>query len=374
MRIPRMAIEAESPEQLGYDRLKFNLTESSVRDRDLAEFDLDLKALTLCYGDHLGRADLRAMIAARAGGGLTADDVLITAGASAALFMIALTLLEAGDHMVVVRPNYATNIETPRAIGCDISYLDLRFEDGFALDLTALAALTRPSTKLISITAPHNPTGVALAEADLRAVIAIGEACGAPGGAHVLVDETYRDMSFAPPPPVAATLDPRAISVCSLSKAFGIPGIRTGWILTRDADLALRFLCAKEQIGICGSVVDEAIAAAAYAQAGTWLAANDARLRQAFTTVRDWMAGEPLLEWVEPGGGCVAFPRIREDAGVDVAAFHRILNEDHAAYVGPGHWFEQSDRHFRIGYGWPTAEELAGGLDAISKSLRAARS
>ena len=369
MRIPRMAIEAESPEQLGYDRLKFNLTESSVRDRDLAEFDLDLKTLTLCYGDHLGRADLRAMIATRAGGGLTAEDVLITAGASAALFIIALTLLEAGDHMVVVRPNYATNIETPRAIGCDISYLDLAFEDGFALDLAALAALTRPTTKLISITAPHNPTGVALTEADLRGVIAIAEACGA----HVLVDETYRDMSFAPPPPVAATLDPRAISVCSLSKAFGIPGIRTGWILSRDADLALRFLCAKEQIGICGSVVDEAIAAAAYSQADAWLAANDARLRAAFATVRDWMAGEPLLEWVEPGGGCVAFPRIRDDARVDVAAFHRILNTEHGCYVGPGHWFELSDRYFRLGYGWPTPEELAGGLDALSRALRTAR-
>ena len=369
MRIPRMAIEAESPEQLGYDRLRFNLTESSVRDRDFSEFDLDLKSLTLRYGDHLGRADLRAGIAARAGGGLGADDVLITAGASAALFIIALTLLEAGDHLVVVRPNYATNIETPRAIGCDISYLDLDFDRGFSLDLEAMAALVRPTTKLISITAPHNPTGVAPSEADLRGVIALA----ARVGARVLVDETYRDMSFAPPPPVAATLDPRAISVCSLSKAFGIPGIRTGWILTADTDLALRFLCAKEQIGICGSVVDEAIAAAAYADADAWLAGNDARLRTAFAVVSDWMAGEPLLEWVEPGGGCVAFPRIRSDSGVDVAAFHRILNTDHGAYVGPGHWFELSDRYFRLGYGWPTADELAGGLAAISASLRAAR-
>ncbi len=369
MRIPRMAIEAESPEQLGYDRLRHNLTESSVRDRDLAEFDLDLKSLTLCYGDHLGRADLRAMIAARAGGGLTADDVLITAGASAALFIIALTLLEAGDHLVVVRPNYATNIETPRAIGCDISYLDLDFDRGFALDIQAMAALVRPTTKLISITAPHNPTGVALTEADLRAVIALGERVGA----RVLVDETYRDMSFDPPPPVAATLDVRAISVCSLSKAFGIPGIRTGWILTADSDLALRFLCAKEQIGICGSVVDEAIATAAYADADAWLAGNNARLRDAFGAVSNWIAAEPLLEWVAPGGGCVAFPRIRADAGVDEEAFHRILNADHRCYVGPGHWFEQSDRYFRLGYGWPTGPELAGGLAAISTSLRAAK-
>ena len=98
MRIPRMAIEAESPEQLGYDRIRYNLTESSIRDRDLSEFKLDLGALTLGYGDHLGRSDLRQAIATRAGGGLTADDVLLTAGASAALFIIALTLLDAQTY------------------------------------------------------------------------------------------------------------------------------------------------------------------------------------------------------------------------------------------------------------------------------------
>ena len=84
------------------------------------------------------------------------------------------------------------------------------------------------------------------------------------------------------------------------------------------------------------------------------------------------MAGEELMEWVEPGGGVVCFPRIGPDAPVDVDEFYRVLGEVHGAYVGPGHWFEQDRRHMRIGYAWPLPEELEGGLAAVSGSLRAA--
>jgi len=369
MHFPRMPIEAESPEQLGYDRLKFNLTESSVRDRSFEDLGVDLKGLSLCYTDHLGQAELRTLISARAGAALAPDDVLITAGASAALFIIAITLLNPGEHIIVARPNYATNIETPRALGCDIDFLDLAFESGFAVDLAALAELIRPNTRLISLTTPHNPTGVGLPDKTLTGAIALAERCGA----RLLVDETYRDMSFTPPAAVAATLSERAISVSSLSKSYGIPGIRTGWIACRDAALMHRFLCAKEQIGICGSVVDESIALAALQSGDAWLGQSGPRLRAAFGVVQTWLAGEPALEWVAPDGGCVCFPRIRADAGIDLTTFYRTLNNNHGTYVGPGHWFEQSDRFFRIGYGWPTSAELAGGLNAISQSLRAAR-
>jgi len=363
MHFPRMPIEEESPEQLGYDKIKFNLTESSVRDRTLADLRLDISQLTLAYTDHVGHRDLRSLIAARAGTDLTADNVLITAGAAAALFIVAISLLDPGDHVVVVRPNYATNIETPRALKCDISYLDLEFERGFTLDVDKLKSLVRPNTKLISVTTPHNPTGVALTSEQLKAIVALGEACGA----YVLVDETYREMSFQPKTPVATAFGERVISVASLSKSFGIPGIRLGWIVSRDKALLYRLLCAKEQIGICGSIVDEEIGFRAVEQADAWLEQNDASLRAAFATVKHWMAGEHLLEWVEPTGGCVCFPRIRE--GVEVTRFHTRLN-DLGAYVGPGRWFEQSDRFFRVGYGWPTRDELNGGLEAISRALR----
>jgi aspartate/methionine/tyrosine aminotransferase len=367
-----MPIEKESPEQLGYDKIRFNLTESSVRDRSLADLGIEVGDMLLYYGDHAGNDAFRELIAAQSGGasGVDRDDVLVTAGAAQALFITATSLLDRGDHLVVIRPNYATNIETPRAIEADISYLDLTFEDGFRIDPDKLMALVTPRTKYVSITLPHNPTGVTMSEADLRSVVGRVEAAGC----RLLVDETYREMTFGEPLPVAATLSDCAISVSSLSKTYGIPGIRSGWLVCRDRDLLATFLAAKEQIGICGSVVDEEIAARAFAQRDTWLPQINAHIRGRFEVVSSWMAGEELMEWVEPRGGCVCFPRIKPDVPVDVDEFYRALNDRHGAYVGPGHWFEQSRRYMRVGYGWPLPDELEGGLAAISSALRAALS
>ncbi|MCX6372520.1 MAG: pyridoxal phosphate-dependent aminotransferase [Actinobacteria bacterium] len=371
MKYRRMPIEEESPEQLGYDKIRFNLTESSVRDRSLANLGIEVGDMLLYYGAHFGNDTFRELIAAQsggAGGGVGRDDVLVTAGAAQALFIIATSLLDKGDHLVVIRPNYATNIETPRAIEADISYLDLTFEEGFRIDPEKLMALVTPRTKYVSITLPHNPTGVTMSDADLRSVVARVEGAGC----RLLVDETYREMTFGDPLPVAATLSDLAISVSSLSKTYGIPGIRSGWLVCRDRELMATFLAAKEQIGICGSVVDEEIAARAFAQRETWLPQINGFIRRRFEVVSSWMASEELMEWVEPLGGCVCFPRIKPDVPVDVDEFYRALNDRHGAYVGPGHWFEQSRRHMRIGYAWPLADELEGGLAAVSSSVRAA--
>jgi aspartate/methionine/tyrosine aminotransferase len=367
----RMPIEEESPEQFGYDRIRYNLTESSVRDRSLADLGIELRDLLLFYGDHAGNESFRDLVAEQSGGepgGVTRDDVLVTAGAAQALFVIATSLLDKGDHLVVIRPNYATNIETPRAIEADVSFLDLTFEDGFRIDPEKLMALVTPRTKYVSVTLPHNPTGVMMDEADLRSLVGRVESAGC----RLLVDETYREMTFGRPLPVAATLSERAISVSSLSKTYGIPGIRTGWLVCRDGELMKTFLAAKEQIGICGSVVDEEIAGRAFACREAWLSELRPLIAARLQVVKDWMDGEEMMEWVEPGGGVVCFPRIKPEVPVDVDEFYRVLGEVHGAYVGPGHWFEQDRRHMRIGYAWPLADELEGGLAAVSGSIRAA--
>ena len=360
-------MEVESPEELGYGNIRNNLSESSVADRVLGDFTVDLAGLTLFYGEHRGEARLRELIATQAESPtIAADDVLVTAGAAGALFIVATTLLDAQSHLVVVRPNYATNLETPRAIGCAISCIDLEFESGFRLDLDAVAHAITPATRLISVTTPHNPTGTILSRADLESLDALAERAGC----LVLVDETYRDLTHAEPGASAASVSARFIAVSSLSKAYGTPGLRVGWIICRDAELQTRFLAAKEQIGICGSVVDEALGAAVLVERAPWLATNRplnvARLR----TVREWIAGEPLMEWVEPAGGVVCFPRMAVEAEIDVDRFYASLLSTHGTYVGPGHWFEMSKRFMRIGFGWPRAEELRDGLAGISAALR----
>jgi aspartate/methionine/tyrosine aminotransferase len=375
-----MPIEIESPEQLGYDTITNNLSESSVADRRLSDLGLDLggggnsgaAALDeslLCYGDHLGDPVLREAVAA-GGEGLRADDVLVTPGAAAALFATATSLLDAGDHAVVVRTNYATNLETPRAIGADLDVVDLTFDDGWRLDVDRVAKLVRSGeTRLISVTCPHNPTGTLLDLTTLHALVELAES----SGAVLLVDETYRDLTHGTLLPMAATLSPRAVSVSSMSKAYGLPGLRVGWAVCRDAQLAETLLAAKEQMVICGATIDEAIAGRVLSERDRVLPPILDEVRTRLGIVREWLAGQDTFEWIEPAGGVVGLVRFAPGFDVDTARFYDVLLAHHGTYVGPGHWFEVDDRHFRLGFGWPTKAELRAGLTALSSAATAAR-
>lgn len=359
-----MPIEIESPEQLGYDTITNNLSESSIGDRRLSDLGLrvDLDDLLLCYGDHLGDPELRAAVAV-GGDGLRAEDVVVTPGAAAALFGVATALLEPGDHCVVVRTNYATNLETPRAIGADLDVVDLDFARGWQLDVDELAARVRPGvTKLISVTCPHNPTGTMFDLDTLTALIEVAER----SGAVLLVDETYRDLTHGEPLPMAASLSPRAVSVASVSKAYGLPGLRVGWSVCRDAGVAEQLLAAKEQMVICGATLDEAVAAAVLAERDRVLRPIIEDVAHRLELVRTWLAGQSAFEWVEPRGGVVGLVRFRPDVQVDTHRFYDVLLREHGTYVGPGHWFEVDDRHFRLGFGWPTHDELEAGLAGLS--------
>ncbi len=365
MHFRRMPIEVESPEQMGYDSIRNNLSESSYTDTLLRDTGIDtgLYDLLLAYGSHAGHEGLRELIVKDTP--LKKDDVLITIGAAGALFIIATSLLEKGDELVVVRPNYATNLETPRAIGATLKYIDLRFEEGFALDLHQIEKAITPGTKYISVTYPHNPTGVCLTDNELRQLIVLAES----KGIRLLVDETYRDMVFREPLPLAVEYSPHVISVSSLSKTYGLPGIRVGWIICRDKELMETFLAAKEQIYICGPVLEEEIAYRYLQQKDRYLPLIRTDIRQKFDIVKSWMRQQESFEWVEPGGGAVCFPRIRQPERVDIGKFYDILLNKYGTYTGPGHWFDMPRHYMRIGYGWPPRASLEEGLQSLTKSL-----
>ena len=365
MRYRRMSIEIESPEELGYGTIANNLAESSYSDLRLADhgIDTDVGGLLLQYGDHRGLPELRELIARD---GVAPGEVLVVAGAAPALFLVATTLLEPGSHALVCRPNYATNVETPRAIGADVEYVDLRFEDAWHVDPERIAAALRPDTRLVSVCVPHNPTGRTQREDGLRALAALVERHGT---ARLLVDETYREIAYDRPLPLAASLSERALGVSSLSKAYGLPGLRIGWITCRDPALAERLLAAKEQVLLAGSVLDETMAARVLARRDAVLPGMLAAMGARRDAVVAWMAEQEHLEWHPPDAGVVCFPRLRE--GLDVEAFYTALQAD-GTYVGPGHWFEQDRRHFRLGFGWPGDEELARGLASITRAAAAA--
>lgn len=355
----RMPIEIESPEEMGYANIRYNLAESSVRDKTLGELQVgSLEEVMLCYGEHLGHTPLRDVIAAEYPG-LHPDDVLVTTGAAMALFVVATTLLDRGDHLVVIRPNYGTNLETPRGIGCDMTVVDLQFEMQFALDAERILTAIRPNTRLISLTNPHNPTGQLFPQETIDRIIEHAAA----RGIYVLVDETYRDNNFQTPLyPYAACRSEKVISISSLSKAYGTPGLRCGWLICRDTVLMQRFLAAKEQICIGSNVLDEVIAARMLARKAALMADSHAFVRHNYQLLQAGLATMPWLEWVPPQAGVVCFPRLHEGARLDFPRFQTALYRDYQTVVGFGHWFEQPERYFRIGFGFPLPEELEEGL------------
>lgn len=376
MQYRRMPIEIESPEQMGYDKIRSNLAESSYTDAYLRDFpgaapgypdgSGGLGDLLLCYGSHQGHEGLRELIVKDTA--LTRDHVLVTMGAAGALFIIATSLLEKGDELIVVHPNYATNLETPRAIGAILRTIDLRFEEGFALDLERVRAAITPKTRYISVTHPHNPTGACLDDTRLRALAAIAE----EKQLYVLVDETYRDMVFGLQLPLAAEYSPRLISISSVSKTYGLPGLRTGWIICRDARLYETFLAAKEQIHICGPILDEELAHRYLLHRDQHFPRIRNDIKEKFTLVKTWMDAQDEWEWVEPRGGCVGFPRMRHPESVDIDKFYELLLNKYGTYVGPGHWFEMPRHYIRLGFGWPAKEQLQEGLAALTKAIREA--
>lgn len=365
MQYKRMPIEIESPESLGYNTIECNLAESSVRDVLFKDLNLQLGELVVCYGDHIGKPALRQLIATEHGG-ISMDDVLLTVGAAGALFIIQTSLLTKDDHLIVVRPNYATNIETPRAIGCDITFIDLSFEDSYALHIDAVKAALRPNTKLISITTPHNPTGTVISPETLKTLCTLAE----EHNCYLLADETYRNLAFTQLPPLAASISNRAISVSSMSKAYGIPGIRLGWLITQDAALQNLFLAAKEQVHICNSVIDEEICYQYLQKKDAYFIAIKQEVQYCFKQLEAWITNHPYLEWIKPSGGVVCFPRFKQQVNIDIEKFYATLLQKYKTYVGPGHWFEQSKKSFRLGFGWETREAFVKGLENINKAIQ----
>lgn len=360
----RMSIEKESPEELGYGNIRYNLAESSVSDFLLKDLNLQVRDLSLCYTDHRGKPGLRELIIP-GHDNLGANDVLLTVGAASALFIIASSLLSKDDHLVVVRPNYATNIETPRAIGCSITYIDLEFEKGWQPDIATIKKVIQANTKYISITLPHNPTGTVLTRESLDGIVKIAE----EKNIYVLVDETYRDLSFNDPYPLAASLSKKAISVSSVSKAYGLPGLRLGWLVSQDEKLMETFLAAKEQIFITNSVLDEEAAFQFLKEKENHWKAIKQHIAINYSILEKWMRNEGRLEWVKPGGGVVCFPRVKNTGAFNSARFYDLLLNKYGTLAGPGNWFEMPDHYMRIGYAWPKAEELIKGLEGISKAL-----
>jgi aspartate/methionine/tyrosine aminotransferase len=315
---------------------------------DRAAFD----ALPLSYTPTWGTPALREAIA-ETYSGLEPEHVLTFAGAEEAMFWALQELVGPGDHAVVTVPNYQSMESLTIATGADVDGLPLAPADGWALDLDALTALLRPTTRLVCVNFPNNPTGALPDRATFERLAALCD----ERGIRLFSDEVYRGLELdrATMLPQAAELSERAVSLNVMSKSYGLPGLRIGWLATRDRALLERLERRKHYTSIANAAPSEQLATIAL-RAGDRIqqrnreiiAGNVPRLDAFFQRHVD------RFEWAPPQGGCVCFPRLT--GGQDAQPFCEQLVQQAGVILLPASVYrsqlaEVPPEHFRIGVG-----------------------
>jgi len=305
----------------------------------------------LGYTETWGAPELRQAIAATYET-VAPEDVLCFAGAEEGIFCAMHALLQAGDHAIVCHPNYQSAEALPASL-CDVSGLALHPGDGWQLDPDELRAGLRPETRLLSVNFPNNPTGAVLERDRFDAMISV---CN-ERGLWLFSDEVYRGMERdeARRLPAAVDVCERGLSLGVMSKAYGLPGLRIGWIACRDRELLQRMERMKHYLSICNSAVSEFLALVALECGDEILRRNMTLAEANRNLLREFFRREPdLFEWYEPDAGCVAFPRYLGADGVD--AFCDRLVQEQGVLLMPASVFQSrlgevpQDR-FRVGYG-----------------------
>ena len=323
--------------------------------------------LPLSYIETWGTPELRQAVAGTYEH-VDADHVLTFAGAEEALFWALQELVGPGDHAVVTVPCYQAMETVTVATGADVSALVPRREEGWALDLDELRALLRPTTRLVAVNYPNNPTGYVPDEATFRELASLCD----ERGIRLFCDEVYRGIEVDQAKTItqAADLSETAVSLNVASKSYGLPGLRVGWLTCRDRALLERLEKRKHYTSICNAGPAEYLAAVALRNRGLIWERN----RGIIATNRPLFDGffsrwVELFDWQPPVGGCVCFPRYK---GGDVEDFARRLLEKEGVLVLPAsvYYSELADTpadHFRVGLG---RLGLEPGLEAFDRFLR----
>lgn len=320
--------------------------------------------LWLGYTETFGAPDLRERIAATyAKQG--ASDILCFAGASEGIFAANNVILDADSHAIVVTPNYQSHETLPVAI-CEATGVPLDPDDNWSLDIDRVAGAVRPNTKLITINFPHNPTGTIL---PLDRYMALVGLCR-KHGIYILHDEIFNGLGETGTQhlPFIADVYERGLSLNVMSKSFGLPGLRIGWIACQDAEIISKMERLKHYLSICNSGPSERLTMIALRNKDQILARNCAIVDENLPKWDAFFARHPdLFEWRRPDGSCMAFPRYKGADGVE--AFCTALVEESGVLFLPSTIYSSdlgptpTDR-LRLGFGRTNLDEGLAALDA----------
>jgi aspartate/methionine/tyrosine aminotransferase len=338
---------------------RYNLANSGILGCDLNDLTITLEDVAVNGPNHEGYAPLKEAIAAKYG--VTPENVVTAQGTSMANFLAMATVIERGDEVLVEQPVYEPLLAAANYLGAQVKRFSRGFENDYAIDAEELRRLMTTRTRLIVITSPHNPSGVAVEQETLKQ---IGE-LARESGARVLVDEVYRDILFEDARPCAATLGEQFITTSSLTKSYGLSGLRCGWILCAPelAEAARRL---NDLFGAVGSVPSDTLSVAAFRQLDRLEARTRAMMEPNIELVHRFLREhEDLLECVVPKRSMTVFPRLKHQP--DSEPLHDRLRQFETSIV-PGKFFEYP-RHFRLGFA-VKPEDVKMGLQNLSKALR----
>ncbi len=336
---------------------RFNLASSGVAPFPLRELEADLGALEINGDNSYGYRPLQEAIAAYAD--VDSDCVVEAAGTSLANHLAMGTILEPGDEVLLEFPAYGPLIDLAKYFRVDLKRFHRREENGWAIDIDEIRRAVSNRTKLIILTNPHNPTSVLTPDESLTEIGRIGEKVGA----SVLVDEVYLDTDYSGQPRSSFHLGPRFIITNSLTKAYGLSGLRCGWILA-EPELAGRIRRFNDIFGATPVHPGELLSVAAFEKLPLIRQRAKALVDRDRATLADFMSRQDRISIIETQSGTTVFPRLRKGS---VEKFVERLRNEWETSVVPGEFFEMPD-HFRVGMGVDNVM-FAEGLLRIGRAL-----
>jgi len=346
----------------------FSLSGSPKLGDYLDDLDPDM-SLDWNNRDFRGLPELREHVLAQAGldGLCTAADVLITAGAAEANYLAIMQLLQPGDEIVIETPGWPQAEVLAKAIGATVVKVERQEVNNWRLPLDRVAAAVSAKTRMIFITNPNNPTGDLLRKDELAELVRIADRVGA----WLLVDEVYAGLEWdGPRAPSVAGMYARGITTGSVSKALGLQGLRSGWLICPDAEMVMDAVILRENSSEIMNIMGEVIAEIALRPDRYAAAMQKARAEGAvnLAQMNTWVDGQEGLSWVAPRAGLIGLGRLPE--GIDSDAFaKRLLAAPYRTFLLPGSAYDQPG-HIRLGVGGGRGVNLAKGLDRVAMALR----
>ena len=345
----------------------FSLAESPRLGDFLADLDPGL-SLDWNGRSFRGLPELRARVLAQAGleGACTPDDVLVTAGAAEANYLAVMQTVQPGERLVVEKPGWPQAEVLGRAIGAEVVAVARSEEHGWRLPLDRLAEAAVPGTRMIFLSNPNNPTGRLMTADELGEATAIARRAGA----WLLVDEVYAGLEWGEPrTPSVAGLYEKGITTGSVSKALGLQGLRTGWLICRDPSLVMDGVILRENSSEIMNVLGEHIAEIALRpeRLGPALAKARAEGQANLDRLDRFVASTPGLSWHAPQAGLIGLARLPE--GLDGEDFaRRLLAPPYRTFLLPGSAYGEP-RHVRLGVGGGRGANLEVGLERLARLL-----